>query len=81
MTARAPLRKVRGRGRAHNGAGSISQEPNGTWKALVSLGKDPISGRRRRPTIRAKTYDELVDKIEQAEADYRAGMIESNGTP
>jgi len=49
--------------RRGDGEGSIHQRPNGTWAAQVSLGNDPLTGKRKRRSIYGKTRQEVAKKL------------------
>ncbi|MDU0347576.1 N-terminal phage integrase SAM-like domain-containing protein, partial [Actinomyces sp. MRS3W] len=50
------------------GEGSIYREKSsGLWAASIALPADPVTGRRRRKTIRAKTKTEAVRKMRAAQ--------------
>lgn len=62
-------RKRRGRGE-----GSISQRPDGTWEAKISLGYDG-EGHRLRPTVYGKTKAEVQEKLRQLQSGSHTGTL------
>lgn len=65
--------------RRGNGEGSISKRPTGTWQGQISLGRDPVSGKVKRPTFYGRTRKEVAEKIKAALAEHQKGeYIEKN---
>jgi integrase len=50
--------------RRHNGEGTISQRPGGTWQARLSY-DDPLTGQRRRTSVDAPTAAAVRAKLKQ----------------
>lgn len=46
-----------------DGEGTIYQRPDGTWAAQVSLGHDPLTGKRKRRSIYGRTRKEVQEKL------------------
>src|SRR4051794_17252899 len=68
----ARKRKNSRRGR---GEGSISQRPDGTYYAQVSLGVDPVSGKRRRTTVSGASKQEVQEKLIKLQGDAIEGRL------
>lgn len=58
-----------------NGEGSISKRSDGRWQGQISLGRDVLTGKIKRPTFYGKTRKEVADKIKLALADYHKGVF------
>lgn len=43
--------------------GTIYQRKDGTWEAKISLGTDPNTGKRRRPSVYADSQEEIQQKL------------------
>jgi integrase len=63
-------KKRRGRGE-----GSITQLDDGRWLAILSLGKNPATGKRVQKKFYGKTKAEVVQKLEAAKEARRAGRL------
>ena len=55
-------RRSRKRG---NGEGSIQRMPNGSWRAILTLGTDPQTGKQRRRSRRAPTQAAAVKALKE----------------
>lgn len=47
------------------GEGTVHRRPDGRWIAQISLGNDPVTGKRKRKTVYGKTRKEAVEKMTQ----------------
>lgn len=56
-----------------NGEGSISKRPNGTYQGQITIGRDPETGKLKRPTFYGKTRKEVAEKIKLALAEAQKG--------
>ncbi|PHS29510.1 MAG: site-specific integrase [Alkaliphilus sp.] len=56
-----------------NNEGSISKRKDGRWRADISLGNNPATGKPIRKTFYAKTRKEVADKLKQAIKDHEQG--------
>lgn len=63
------------------GEGSVYKDGRGRWTAAVDLPPDPLTGRRRRKVVRARTKTEALRRLREAQMELaRAGDI-STGKP
>jgi len=60
--------------RRGNNEGSIYKRPDGSWTGQVSVGYDPITGRRKRKSFYGRTRKEVSDKVAQALRDVGNGI-------
>jgi integrase len=58
------------------GEGSVYRDGNG-WVATVELGRDPLTGKRQRVKVRAKTKREVVRQVQEAQR--RAPGVATSG--
>jgi integrase len=56
------------------GEGSIYQQPDGLWCAIVSVGRDPKTGKRRRKKLRRKSKPALLKELARLLVDPRAAL-------
>ena len=68
--------KSRRRGR---GEGSIELLPDGRWRAVLSLGIDPTTGKRKRKKLYGTTKQEVLAKLRAAQADRGQGTLADAG--
>jgi integrase len=54
--------------RRANHEGSIRQRTDGTWEAILSIGRDPITGKLKRVSYYGKTQREVMEKAARAKA-------------
>jgi integrase len=54
--------------RRANHEGSIRQRTDGTWEAILSVGRDPLTGKLKRVSYYGKTQREVVEKAARAKA-------------
>ena len=52
--------------RRANREGTIRQRPDGRWEAIISTGRDPVSGKLQRVSFYGKTQKEVIDKATTA---------------
>ena len=58
------------------GEGSVYMDSQGRWTAVIALPPDPVTGRRRRKYIRARTRAEVVRRMRQVQVEVaRAGDV------
>jgi len=68
--------------RRKNGEGTIYfDEARGKWGAMVDLGTDVTTGKRRRKLVRADTVDAVVQKMKLLHGRDVAGQLTSTTTP
>jgi integrase len=65
--------------RRGRGEGSIEEMPDGRFRAILSCGVDPTTGRRRRRKFYGKTKSEALAKLRQAQADHGRGQLAGAG--
>lgn len=56
------------------GEGSIYKEGN-SWVGVVEAGRDPVTGKRRRPKVKAKTKAEAQRRLKALMAEVEVGVI------
>ncbi|HHU87405.1 MAG TPA: site-specific integrase [Peptococcaceae bacterium] len=56
-----------------NNEGTIVQRPDGRWMAQITVGYNPVNGNPKRRTFYGKTRKEVVEKMDAARAEIRAG--------
>ena len=61
--------------RRGNHEGTIRQRKNGLWEAIVTIGRDPVTGKLKRVSFYAPTQKEVVKKAAQARADLTRGTF------
>ena len=61
--------------RRGNYEGTIRQRKNGLWEAIISIGRDPVTGKLKRVSFYAPTQKELVAKAAKARADLARGTF------
>jgi integrase len=61
--------------RRGNYEGTIRQRKNGLWEAIVTIGRDPVTGKLKRVSFYAPTQKEVVKKAAQARADLTRGTF------
>lgn len=66
--------------KAASGRSSIFKNESG-WHGFVSLGTDPLTGRRRRRHLRGATRSEVVRAVQKVEAQREAGDLDLAGGP
>lgn len=65
--------------RRAGGEGSLYRDSQGRWTAAVSLPPDPVTGRRRRKVVRARTRAEAVRRLREVQVElHRAGDVHSS---
>lgn len=69
-----------GQRRAPAGRGSIYRDEAG-WHGWVSLGTDPLTGKRRRRHLRGATRAEVVKAVQKLEAERESGDLDLTGGP
>ena len=63
------------------GEGSVYMDSQGRWTAAVALPPDPVTGRRRRKYVRARTRAEAVRRMRQVQLEVaRAGDVPTGRT-
>ena len=55
------------------GAGSITQRPNGVWWGRVTIGRDPGTGKQKQKSVYGKTQEEVRKKLTQLTASIDEG--------
>jgi integrase len=68
-------RKKRSTARRGNGEGSISQRPDGRWRADISMGFDPTTGKRLRRTVYGWTKKEVQDELTKLQGQKTGGTL------
>ncbi len=58
-----------------NGEGTIYKRKDGTWVGQITAGRDPESGRLKRPTFYGKTRKEVAEKIYEAQDKVNKGIF------
>jgi integrase len=61
-------------GRRSRGDGSVfydASRPRGRWVGQIDLGRDPVTGKRRRPKVSAPTKTECKDKLDELRGEKR----------
>ncbi len=66
-------------GKGAHGRSSIYRDDAG-WQGWVSLGTDPLTGRRRRRHVRGATRQEVVKKVQKIEAKREEGDLDVHGS-
>src|SRR5206468_1696220 len=68
--------KARRRG---SGEGTITQREDGRWMGQLSLGFDPVTGRRQRETVYGDTQAEVRQKLDEMKQHHHSGglLVES----
>lgn len=61
------------RRKASNGEGSIFKDKNGKWRASITIGKDPITGRQKKQWFYGKSEKEVREKKLKALAQIQNG--------
>jgi integrase len=71
----ADKKKRRGRGE-----GSVEQLPDGRWRAVLSLGIDPTTGKRRRLKLYGQAKAEALARLRATQAQHQSGELAGNRT-
>lgn len=58
-----------------NGEGTIYRTANGRWRALISTGRDPKTGKLRRLSISGRTRQEVALKLAEALSQKEKGLL------
>jgi hypothetical protein len=61
--------------RRANHEGTIRQRKNGLWEAIVTIGRDPMTGKLKRVSFYAPTQKEAVQKAAKARHDLTRGTF------
>src|SRR5215475_3128318 len=61
--------------RRANHEGTIRQRKNGLWEAIVTIGRDPMTGKLKRVSFYAPTQKEVIAKAAKARADLTRGTF------
>ena len=61
--------------RRANHEGTIRQRKNGLWEAIVTIGRDPVTGKLKRVSFYAATQKEAVQKAAKARHDLTRGTF------
>lgn len=67
--------------KSYDGAGSMTVLPNGTWEGRISLGYNPMTGKRIRKCFYGKTRAEVRRKMSEAKQIADAGIIDMEANP
>src|SRR5262245_4690010 len=69
----------RSKKRRGRGEGSVEQLPDGRWRAILSLGVAPTTGRRRKRKFYGKSKKEALAKLRDAQANLLHGTLTEPG--
>ena len=63
--------------RNRHGEGSVAEVRPGVWRVWISLGRDPVTGRRRRitQTVTAETREDAIRALERLRAKAERGRV------
>lgn len=65
--------------RRGRGEGGVEQLPDGRWRAVLSLGVDPVTRKRRRMKFYGKTKQEALAKLREAQTAHGKGELDRAG--
>lgn len=68
-----------GNRKRRRGEGNIHELPDGRFRAAISLGNDPTTGKRLRKVIYRNTYTEIIAALREAQVAISKGMIADPG--
>jgi len=51
------------------------QQPDGRWRVDVSLGRDPVTGKARRRTVRGKSEAEVLAQMRKLQVEADEGIV------
>ena len=61
--------------RRANHEGTIRQRSNGLWEAIVTIGRDPVTGKLKRVSFYAPSQKEVIEKAAKARHDLTRGTF------
>jgi len=61
--------------RRGNHEGTIRQRKNGLWEAIVTIGRDPVTGKLKRVSFYGPTRKEVSEKAAKARTDLARGTF------
>lgn len=57
-----------------NGEGSLQRLKDGAWRAVLSIGPDPVTGKQRRRSKRAPTQADALKALKELQSQYAADL-------